>query len=478
MSKLRGINVNNNIQIECDKKSVSISALKNGVQLALLDCQSIKNKDAYVKDLMDNYELDALLLTETWLQGDDVTWCLQSQLNQNGTKLDHCDRKDRPGGGIGLVYRDNSKVKLIKHDILRTFEYAIWKLVSGNICFHIIGIYRPPYSEKHRWTVNHFIDEITEFLTDVLPSIKNPIIMGDFNIHIDDESDAEACIFADIMNALGFIQHVTFSTQRHGHILDHIYTEVGSTISIASCCEDVFVSDHCLIRIFMNIPREDICQKRITFRKTNDLPLEEISRELSMSLKSSSTDGMVQEFENNVTAVLDKFAPVKSKIVTVRRKKPWFTREIAQQKHTVRRRERIFRKFKENHQLIALKKERNRYNWMIKQAKNVIISAKIIHAKGDSKQLYRIFKTITGDTQSNPFPEGRSHEQLAEEFANLFMDKTIRIRESLKHIHKYTPNPTEAPKLDKFTSLTTAEIRNIVNSMKTKHANHAAKNPT
>ncbi|KAK6184551.1 hypothetical protein SNE40_007001 [Patella caerulea] len=177
MSKLRGINVNNNIQIECDKKSVSISALKNGVQLALLNCQSIKNKDAYVKDLMDNYELDALLLTETWLQGDDVTWCLQTQLNQDGTKLDHCDRKDRPGGGISLVYRDNSKVKLIKHDILRTFEYAIWKLVSSNICFHIIGIYRPPYSEKHRWTVNHFIDEITEFLTDVLPSIKNPIIM-------------------------------------------------------------------------------------------------------------------------------------------------------------------------------------------------------------------------------------------------------------------------------------------------------------
>ncbi len=98
---------------------------------------------------MDNYELDALLLTETWLNGDDVIWCSQSPLNQDGTKFDHCDRKHRPGDGIGLVYRDNSKVTLVKHDIVRTFEYAIWKMVSKNICFHIIGICRPPYSDKH-----------------------------------------------------------------------------------------------------------------------------------------------------------------------------------------------------------------------------------------------------------------------------------------------------------------------------------------
>ncbi|XP_067656244.1 serine/threonine-protein phosphatase 6 regulatory ankyrin repeat subunit B-like [Haliotis asinina] len=206
--------------------------------------------------------------------------------------------------------------------------------------------------------------------------------MGDFNIHIDDEADVEANIFADIMNALGLTQHVDFSNQRHSHILDHIYTEVGSTINIVSCREDVFVSDHCMIKIFMTAPREDMCQRRITYRKMSDLPLDEISKELSTSLTESSTDEMVHEFENKVTAVLDKFASVISKMVTFRKKKPWFTREIAQQEHKVRRRVKTFHKFRGNHHFIALKKERNQYKWMIKQAKGATISDKIINSKG------------------------------------------------------------------------------------------------
>lgn len=112
--------------------------------------------------------------------------CLQCALNRDGTKFDHCHchRKDRPGGGLGLVYRDNSKVQLMKHNILRTFEYAICKRISRNICFHIIGISSPPYSAKHPVIINNFIDEISKFLADILPSTKHWIITGDFNIRI------------------------------------------------------------------------------------------------------------------------------------------------------------------------------------------------------------------------------------------------------------------------------------------------------
>ena len=44
-------------------------------------------------------------------------------------------------------------------------------------------------------TNNIFIDEITELLTEVLPSSKNFIIFGDFNLHVNNQDDVDTQIF-------------------------------------------------------------------------------------------------------------------------------------------------------------------------------------------------------------------------------------------------------------------------------------------
>ena len=52
--------------------------------------------------------------------------------------------------------------------------------------FSIIAIYRPPYSKKHQVTISMFTDDFIAFMEETLPDLKNPIILGDFNIHIND----------------------------------------------------------------------------------------------------------------------------------------------------------------------------------------------------------------------------------------------------------------------------------------------------
>ena len=54
------------------------------------------------------------------------------------------------------------------------------------------------------------------------------IILGDFNIHVNDESDVNAHNFMDIIMALGLEQHVNFPTHKAGNILDLVMTELGS----------------------------------------------------------------------------------------------------------------------------------------------------------------------------------------------------------------------------------------------------------
>ena len=68
------------------------------------------------------------------------------------------------------------------------------------------------------------MDDITDDLISLLPTATNNIILGDFNMHINDINSNDACIFKDTLTALGLTQHVTTSTNVKGNMLDLIFT--------------------------------------------------------------------------------------------------------------------------------------------------------------------------------------------------------------------------------------------------------------
>ena len=72
--------------------------------------------------------------------------------------------------------------------------------------------------------------------------------------------------------------------------------------------------------------------------------------------------------------------------------------------------------------------ERNRYNHIVQSKKRNNIGSEVIRAKGDTKQLYNIVGQITRSAKSNPLPKGKSNVELAEEFADFFLNKILTIR--------------------------------------------------
>ena len=95
----------------------------------------------------------------------------------------------------------------------------------GNNTLNILGIYHPPYSVGQNITNVMFLDDLTEFLTDLMASYRNILICGDFNMHIDNTSDMEVQIFMHTMQALGLQQPVSIQTHQAGNILDLIFME-------------------------------------------------------------------------------------------------------------------------------------------------------------------------------------------------------------------------------------------------------------
>ena len=87
----------------------------------------------------------------------------------------------------------------------------------------MIRIYHPPKG-KHNTTNGMFIDGITELLTNKLPQYQDSILLGDLNVHIEDQTNADAIIFNKTMRALGLEQHISAPTHVRGNTLDLIFT--------------------------------------------------------------------------------------------------------------------------------------------------------------------------------------------------------------------------------------------------------------
>ena len=119
---------------------------------------------------------------------------------------------------------------------LDMFEAQVWKVeVCRDIVLTIIGVYRPPYSVRNGNMVTKFVDEFTPWIVDMITNHSNIILMGDFNIHISNEDDAEAMTFLDTIEALGLEQWVDKPTHRNDSILDLVVLEAECKIKHIRC---------------------------------------------------------------------------------------------------------------------------------------------------------------------------------------------------------------------------------------------------
>ncbi len=62
------------------------------------------------------------------------------------------------------------------------------------VMFVLATVYRPP------WHHTDFIKEFADFLSELVLAADKVLIVGDFNIHVDNEKDLLGSAFIDILN--------------------------------------------------------------------------------------------------------------------------------------------------------------------------------------------------------------------------------------------------------------------------------------
>ena len=172
-------------------------------------------------------------------------------------------------------------------------------------------MYHPPT----KYLVNDsnviFITEFLDFMGELQLSSKNIVILGDFNLHVNDKSGMlMPNNFIDMVEASGMKQWINFPTHKQGNTLDLIITELAAEVQIKNVYCEPYISDYCIITCTCNIPKTKMVTKQIKYRDFNKVNMIAMIEDMnldSINLVSENLEELMSEFGKS----LEKHAPMK-----------------------------------------------------------------------------------------------------------------------------------------------------------------------
>ena len=135
----------------------------------------------------------------------------------------------------------------------------------------------------------------------------------------------------------------------------------------------------------------------------------------------------------------------------------------------MRKRGKIWYRYKETHQWKAYTVERSKYNKLLYLTKWDYHKNDFTSNRCNSKHLYNLMAKLTGGISANSLPESTSDKDLSEKFADFFLLKILNTRENQDMYEKYEPNcERQLFSLENCKAISELDIRIILLTLKTK----------
>ena len=356
------------------------------------------------------------------------------------------------GGGIGVMHK--TAVGLEKHPgivtYFKSFEFTDVLLKHSSLCLRLPIVYKPQTMADGTSSAAKFFEEFPSFLESLAIVHGSLLIVGDFNLHVNDASDRSAQRFLRLLEAFNLKQHVWVPTHRSGNTLDLVITRNDESTARDFDVFDPVISEHYVVSCSLALPKKAFERKEVNYRKMKSIDLQEFRDDISDSPLISTVyeaghdlESLLTLFNTTLIGLLDKHAPLKTRTITIRPSAPWYTEDIREEKQKRRALERRWRR-------TGLTVDRERFvdqcqvvNEFILQAKTAYYSRVIDENQYDPKHLFSIFyKLLHRKSEPKP-PYSMDDESLANAFADYFIEEITTIREELqrKKVY-YKPRPS------------------------------------
>ena len=349
-----------------------------------------------------------------------------------GYKLMDQPRASRSAGGSGLLFRDCLQVTMIASGEWTSFEFSEWLVVSGTYRLRLVVIYRVPYSAEHPVSTDVFFSEFSDYMETVIMSTEKFFILGDFNIHVDVPSDVHARKLQDLFDCLGLEQHVREPTHTRGHTLDLMISRKCKSVIDGSPRVDRLFSDHFSVVCGLQTPKPAVSVKKHTYRNLKSVNIDQLRSDLMDSElcvnPPSDLENLVSCYNTTLSDTLDRYAPLKTRVVSVRPRLPWFDEDIREAKRARRKAEKRWRKTNSLDDFDHYRKCRNRVTYLLNSARIAFYRDFIEDNSTDQGKLFRATRRLL---KHDILPPHDDKFQLANDMGNFFVKKVTNIRKEL-----------------------------------------------
>jgi exonuclease III len=309
----------------------------SSLNLCTLNIRSFTNPLHFtaVADLAHTHNIHVFALTETWISPNTTSAQLFDAIPHGFTFIStprpvpNSCTSSTVGGGTAFLVRDPCKLLSSPTSTFNSFEMSTVTIKLRHSNLTLYNIYRPPPSTAKPVSFSQFLDDFQTLISSVSTSPHEFIITGDFNIHVDDKNDSNALQFMSLLDHANLTQHVSFPTHRHSHILDLVITSANSTLSPTITFSPVSPTDHLPVICSLNIIPPPI--PPVTKHLTRSLRSINITKFCSDILSSrlithppSELSALVDCYNSTLSALLNKHAPLKSKISRSKPPNHWF----------------------------------------------------------------------------------------------------------------------------------------------------------
>ena len=396
----------------------------------LWNAQSLNKKLQDLIALLEDEDLDIVAVTETWLasQHNNVT----AELRDSGYTIYHYNRDVKVGGGVALIFKSNFKFVSGKTFSFENFECIVVSIATqsfGKLNFVIV--YR--FCEI---APAHFLDEFYKFIESIFIDFKNVIILGDFNLHVNEQSSQTTTKFYDILSTFSLSQRIESGTHKLGNTLDLVIHNTCDTTINDIRIDFNNKSDHAYIffKVAHNVDFKS--KKAITIRNFKNVNLEHFKSDLALKVENlvSNIDGtfpeVLNDFNNLCNECVDKHVETKKVVVNGNVRPKWIDSEFRQVRAERRK---LYKRWKrtlsESDRLNFQKARQNTHNLSIDK-RTAFYKSAIDNCNNSHKELFRVCKNLLDKSNSSKLPSYTDPLAMADKFNDYFIGKIENIRSS------------------------------------------------
>ena len=195
-----------------------------------------------------------------------------------------------------------------------------------------------------------------------------------------------------LLELFDLTQHVSYSTYKKGHTLDLIITRAHDDLVGECFVQDPFISDHLAVHSSLCLAKLPPKRQKMSYRKIRAINYDEFCCDLENSslvndAETSDLSDLVNKYNNTLKSLLDTYALLRTKTITLRPTAPWYTDEIRSEKRRRRALERRWRSSKLECDRLRFQEQSRKLNDLIKATKMELYSS-IIRDCGNLRTLF------------------------------------------------------------------------------------------